>query len=96
MIPDGIPREFQVLNHTVRVKEIPNLPEVGRYGDWDADRNEIRLFTHGVCEDVIVHSFYHELIHCLLERAGRQDLSTDETLVDTLGGVLAQALHKQE
>ena len=86
----GIPSTFMVLNHHIVVKEIPNLPEMSKYGDWDADLNEIRLFTQDVCDDVILHSYYHELAHCLFDRAGRTDLSEDEVLVDLIGGLLAQ------
>lgn len=87
-----IPEYINVLNHTVHIKEIPNLPEVGKYGDWDADRCEIRLFTEGVADSVILHTYYHELVHCLLEYSGYPDLSADEVLTDHLGGLLAQAL----
>ena len=88
----GIPTSFGALGHTIKVIEIPNLPEMGKYGDWDQALNEIRLFTNGVCDSVIVHSYYHELVHCLLCLAGRQDLSSDEALVDVLGGLLAQVI----
>jgi hypothetical protein len=86
----GIPSEFQCLNHTIKVTEVPDLPELGKYGDWCADTNEIRLFTQGVCPDMITHSFYHEVVHCLLERSAHQELSQDEQLVDLLGGLIAQ------
>ena len=92
----GIPSSFTVLNHNIRVKEIPALPDIGRYGDWDSDRNEIRIFTHGVCDDVILHTYYHELMHCLLDKAGYPDLSNDEVMVDQLGGLLAQYLYTRQ
>ncbi len=88
----GIPTEFEALSHTIKVVEYPRIPDVGKYGDWDHSNNEIRLFTKGVCDSVIIHTYYHELIHCLFDLAGRSDLSGDETLVDIMGGLLAQAL----
>lgn len=36
--------------------------------------------------------FCHEWIHAALEAVGREDLSEDETLVDSLGSVLYQFL----
>lgn len=86
----GIPSSFKCLGHTVKIKEIPDLPDVGRHGDWCEDTNEIRLYTHGVDDSLILHSFYHELMHCLLNRAGYTELSADETLVDIVGGLLGQ------
>ena len=88
----GIPSSFKVLNHTITVSEIADLPDLGKYGDWDGDRNEIRLFTTGVVDDVILHTYYHELFHCLLDKAGYPDLSSDEILEDHIGGLLAQCL----
>jgi hypothetical protein len=91
----GIPSSFKVLGHIVRIKEIPDMSDVDKYGDWDQSKNEIRIFTEGVCDDVILHTYYHELMHCLFDRVGRHDLSGDETLVDNLGGLLAQVLPTQ-
>lgn len=88
----GIPSSFKILNHTIHVLEIPVLLDMGRYGDYDGNRNEIRLFTEGVCDDVILHTYYHELMHCLFDKAGYPDHSNDETLVDQIGGLLAQYL----
>jgi len=81
---------FQLLNHTITVKEFPIAPDAGEYGIADYPKNEIRLYTDGVCESVVEHTFYHELVHFLFHYAGRSDLSDDETLVDTIGGLLAQ------
>ena len=54
------------------------------------ERNEITLYTHNLAASVVEHTFYHELAHCLLYYAGRDDLSKDEQLVDIIGGLLAQ------
>lgn len=86
----GIPSEFEILNHTITIKEIPDLPELDKYGDYDDGTNEIRLFTHNIADSVIQHSFYHELAHCVLSKTGYVELSSDEKLVDSIGGALAQ------
>lgn len=86
----SVPTSFQLFNHTIRVQEIPDLPEMGKYGDSDYALNLIRLFTDGCASSVIEHTFYHELAHFLLHYAGRGDLAEDEVLVDTLGALLAQ------
>ena len=86
-----MPTEFELYNHTIRVKENPaHDTDSDVYGVADYRANEIRLYTDRVTETIIAHTFYHELVHFLLHYAGRDDLSNDETLVDTLGGLLAQ------
>lgn len=85
-----VPRQFRLLNHIVRVKENPTRSDSGAYGVADYPTNEIRLYTQEVADSVIYHTFCHELVHFLLHYAGRDDLASDEQLVDTLGGLLAQ------
>lgn len=86
----GIPNRFNLLNHTIYVKEIPDIPEAGSYGDYDADLNIIRIFTSKVADDVIIHTFYHELVHCLEDKGSVHDCDNEEVRCDVLGGLLAQ------
>ena len=83
-------KSFQLLNHTIIVKDYPIAPDADVYGIADYKDNEIRLYTDGVNPSVIDHTFHHELVHFLFHYAGRDDLAEDETLVDTIGGLLAQ------
>ncbi len=91
-----IPRTFQILGHVVDVVTVPEAK--WKHGDdwafWDASKLRIE-----VCRgrrSMAFHSFCHELTHCLFEMAGRPDLSGDEAFVDTVGGLLAQALTTAE
>lgn len=86
----GIPNSFKLLNHTITIKEIPDLPDSGRYGDYDGDRNEIRLYTAGVVDSVIVHTFYHELYHAFEDKGNLADISDEEVRCDVFGGLMAQ------
>ena len=85
-----VPSAFELLNHTVRVKENPAPTDADKYGVADYAENKIRIYTQGVADSVAHHTFCHELVHFLLHYAGRDDLADDEVLVDTLGGLLAQ------
>lgn len=85
-----MPTSFKLLNHTIRVKENPTPTDTGKYGVAEYPKNEIRLYTDGCDDSVVAHTFYHELVHFLFYMAGRHDLADDETLVDILGGLLAQ------
>ena len=86
----SVPSSFKLYNHTIRVKENPAATDCNSYGVAEYPKNLIRLYTHEVDSTVVEHAFYHELIHFLLHYAGRSDLASDEVLVDTLGGLLAQ------
>ena len=87
---------FQLLNHTIEVKDFDIAPDADNYGIADYAKNEIRLYTDGVNPSVVDHTFYHELVHFLLHYAGRDDLNEDETLVDTMGGLLAQYMDTRQ
>jgi len=85
-----VPTRFNLLNHTIRVKENPARHDTGATGVVEYLLNEIRLYTDGCTDSVVEHAFYHELVHFLFYYAGRCDLAEDEQLVDTIGGLLAQ------
>jgi hypothetical protein len=91
-----VPHSFKVLGHTVEVVTIPL--KKWKHGDawafWDSDKLRIEVCSGK--RSMAFHSFCHELSHCLFEMAGRGDLSSDEALVDTVGGLLAQALSSAE
>ena len=86
----SVPKQFQLLGHTIKVKENPALISDDKYGVALYPNNEIHLFTGELGDSVVNHTFYHELVHFLFYYAGRQDLADDEVLVDVLGGLLAQ------
>jgi hypothetical protein len=86
-----IPTQFEVLNHQFQVL-LDHTPDTGMDGLTDFGNNTIRLFTQGNSRSALIHTYYHELGHVLLYYAGHPALSEDETLVDVLGGLLAQVI----
>lgn len=101
----SIPKQFQMGPHTIKVR-IVSATEMAaickKHGDvFDEpamgycllEQNEI--FVRRACKTVPrtlqLHAFWHEYFHILLKRAGRDRLTMDETLVDTLGGLQLQA-----
>jgi len=38
------------------------------------------------------HTYFHELVHCILHTIGRTKLSDDEELVDMVAGLLHQSV----
>jgi predicted SprT family Zn-dependent metalloprotease len=43
-----------------------------------------------IAEEVIEHTFFHEVSHFMMYLMNRQDLNQDEAFVDVLGGLMAQ------
>ena len=43
-----------------------------------------------VARDITEATFYHELVHAMLEMIGRDDLNQDEQFVDNMGNLLHQ------
>jgi hypothetical protein len=98
-----VPKSFPLLGHTITVRIVPNrdweeLAE--RYEDmedavglWCADDNLIVLLRQK--RSALLHAFFHELMHAVLHYMS-SPLTNDEVFVDTVGGLLAQAIESQK
>lgn len=89
-----LPKSFTLLGNTIKVETVANLSTIGdRMGDWKASENKIRIQApgHGISDDVIFATFYHELIHAVFDLTGHSKLSEDEELVERIGQALYQA-----
>ncbi len=90
---DGIPRTFKLMGHTIKVRVVP----ISRWRHKDAVGiyfpEKYRIDVKAVQpESHRQQIFCHEYAHALLILAGRDDLSADEKLVDTLGHLPQQSL----
>jgi hypothetical protein len=98
MRDDGIPARFQLAGHTIQVKVI--TPSKWRHGKncvgmWLPDKCEIHLLSS--CKGTYRQQVWaHEAIHAILEVAGLDELSSDESKVDLLGHLLQQMLTTME
>jgi hypothetical protein len=63
-----------------------------------SNRKKLILFREDITEDSISieQTFFHELIHCILEQAKYNELSKDEKLVSRLSLYLWEALNTME
>jgi hypothetical protein len=93
-----IPQSFQVFGHTVKVllvspeqlhsmdvaeNEVPSEYVYGMYHHVD----KVIYLDSTMSGDLLETTYLHEKTHCLLEHAGRDDLSEDEGLVDLLSEI---------
>lgn len=88
-----IPKRFSVMGREVRVRYVEDLVSSHDcYGVWMPSKNIIALQMpdQNHCESVIAQSFWHEVMHCIFESLGRNDLSKKEALVEQIGQCLYQ------
>lgn len=84
-----IPESFQVLGHTVQVRIVDEKTLVEVTGDDAADNSalydpgeRVIYLLDTLSGDDLEQVFLHEKTHCILEHAGREDLSSDEAFVE--------------
>jgi hypothetical protein len=91
---DGIPKSFQLMGHTIKVRVIQ--PSKWRHGaknvgHWNPNKYLIDVLAVQP-ESHRQQIFCHELMHALFDMAGHEALSQDEVLVDRMGHLIQQAL----
>lgn len=90
-----IPKSFNIFGQTIKVLYKRALHKShNAVGYWFPNKNKIDLQQstkeYQVNKENIEQTFFHEFTHCVFDKIGRNDLSQDETLVDTFGQVLHQ------
>lgn len=97
MRKSGIPSQFKMAGHTVKIKIVPKSKwkHKGALATFSPERYEIQIPWGAKGTDAqqrACHEFFHLLFYC----AGRMDLYEDEPLVDVCGHLLQQALASVE
>jgi hypothetical protein len=87
-----IPTGFQVLgcNIEVELRHPDNWDHDDAVGMYDPMNHKITVVVKS--QQMMEHAFYHELVHCILFALGKNELSEDESFVDTFAGLLHQAM----
>ncbi len=90
-----IPKKFSIVNRNYRVEPMP--AEIGekRLGDQDRGNSLIRL-NPAQTREGLEHTFYHELVHAMLDASTKPKLSANEDFVDSLGALLHQFMQTQK
>ena len=97
-IEDGIPKQFKLAGHTIRIANIPAKKwKHGKdcVGMWMPDQYRIEIIgtLKGTNRQQV---FLHEAVHAILDVAGYYELSEDEALVDRVSHLLQQMLTTME
>lgn len=85
-------KSFKIGGKTFSISEVDHdNQELGRA---DSPLNRIQIQRKWEGKDVpmstLEQTVYHEVVHCLLNEMGRNDLSSDETFVQTFSLLLHQ------
>lgn len=94
-----IPSSFRILGQQIKVLYKRTLYKThNAVGLWIPNKNAIHLQQsvkgYEISKDNIEQIFMHELTHLILDKIGRNDLSQDETLVESFGGILHQFIEE--
>lgn len=90
-----IPSQFSLMGHTIKVIVREDLvDDADCYGRWHMTRHTIELqaVSENFTKSAQLQTFWHEVVHAILDCSGHQDLSADEALVDRVGQGIHQVL----
>ena len=86
-----IPKSFQVLGHTIKVK-ITNDIDPGSVGIWKGNKQEISILpvSDTFPKSLQEQTFWHEVMHCIFSMLSYDEYDKDEALVDRISQCLYQ------
>ena len=89
------PEKFQIFGQEIQVKYTKNLLQQGAWGTYNHAKKLITIQTHNIDgteldEDHMSQVFHHELMHCIFDHLGYEELSHNEQLVDQVANCLYQ------
>lgn len=88
-----IPKTFELLGSTWRVKKVKDLRHDGKkcLGVCHSDKRVIEIDALVFKDpDELQHTWEHEINHAIWETAGMEDVSADEEKVDLVAGLRHQ------
>lgn len=91
----NVPKEFSIANCLFRVEQLEDIDDHGLGRTYSPlCLIKIAKTWHGkeVPDDSKISTFYHELVHAILDSSGYCDLSKDEVLVQAFANLLVEYL----
>ena len=91
-----IPTSFQVVNRKYTVEKMAKelSEDLHKFGDVNKSEGLIRILIDNPAN--AEHTFYHELMHVLLEASTKPKLSNKEDFVDSLAAGLHQYMQTKK
>jgi len=86
-----IPKSFQLMGHTIKVKITEHLSE-DNVGEWKPAQQEILILpdSKNFTKSNQEQTFWHETMHAIFDVLSYPDHYVDEQLVDRIGQCLHQ------
>ena len=95
-----VPSRFRVFGQLVTVTWRKDLYELHKCsGLWEPQGNRISLQIQekdGLNDEQMYQIYWHEVVHCILDKMDYEKLSKDERLVDGIAQLLHQVLSTTE
>lgn len=91
-----IPKKFTLLNRTYTVGHMPAELIEKRLGDCTRTLGKVRLAPTVQNRESLEHTFFHELVHAMLDSTTKPKLTDNEAFVDSLSGVLHQYMQTKK
>lgn len=88
------PQHFQLAGHTITVKLDRDLMTIeDNYGNYSERTGTINLVSPGpISKSKVEQTFFHELVHAILDELGELKLSKSERFVDSFSALLHQCI----
>ena len=86
-----IPKGFKIFADKYTVKEYKRIDPENSWGEHSYINKTIKLKKDMTLEEK-ERTFFHEMIHCMLDQLGYDKLSGDEKFVDQMGAALHQII----
>jgi hypothetical protein len=90
-----IPKQFYLFAEKHTVRKVKKIDRQGSEGEFCPDKNKIKILS-SLPKERQEQRYCHELIHCMLDHLGYDELSNNERFVDRMGKCLHQILSTSE
>lgn len=95
-----IPKKFSVGALDYKVEIVENLRYGEEFGHWDGTTCTIRIAKTAGGEPLSdrrkEQTFFHELIHAVLDSIGEDELNENEQFIDAFSNALSHAFNSME
>lgn len=88
-----IPKSFQLMGHTYKIRIVKKVDKEDSFGEVIYAKKAIRLKapSKDTSIELVEETFFHELVHAILDETEYNKLSDDEEFVERVGRALHQA-----
>lgn len=89
-----IPKSFDLMGHTYKVRQVKKVDKEDSCGEYISEKKVLRLkkVQKDYPQSMLEETYFHELLHAVLEECEYTKLSADEKFVERVGRALHQVI----